>query len=83
MSGQCRNCGYDGCVCDQPKRRSVSKNTKQIIRDEIKIIQARIKDKRATCQKLVGLCANLHNELSSLEAIEHGLKRDLIRRDTQ
>ena len=54
-----------------------SRNTKQAIRNEIKIIQARIKDNNKIYIKINCLCNSLWNELESLEIIEARLKQDL------
>ena len=58
-----------------------SKN--KTIRDEIKIIKLRIKDKRNTCEKLDRLCDSLYRELNALETIELRLKRSLTWEDGQ
>ena len=56
---------------------NASENTKEIIRNEIKMIHARIKDTRELYVELVSLCDNLHNKLIALE-IEDGLLREMI-----
>jgi hypothetical protein len=56
---------------------NASRNTKQTIRNEIKIIQARIKDNNKIYIKINCLCNGLWNELESLEIIEARLKQDL------
>ena len=53
------------------------KNTNEIIRQEIKITQARIKDQRKAHKKLVSLCNEVFHELNYLEAIEDKLKKEL------
>jgi chromosome segregation ATPase len=50
---------------------------KQTIRNELKIIRARIKDKRKTYEKINRICETLWSEIDSLEATEERLKRDL------
>ena len=56
---------------------NASENTKEIIRNEIKMIHARIKDTRELYEELVSLSDNLHNKLIALE-IEDGLLREMI-----
>jgi hypothetical protein len=50
---------------------------KQIIRNEIKVIRARIKDKRKTYEKINRICETLWSEIDSLEATEEILKKEL------
>jgi hypothetical protein len=52
-------------------------NKKQTIRNEIKIIRARIKDNHKIYEKIDRLCGILWSDLESLEVIEERLKRDL------
>ena len=53
------------------------KNTNDIIRQEIKITQARIKHQRETYKALTSLCNKVFHELNYLEAIEDKLKKEL------
>jgi hypothetical protein len=56
---------------------NASKNTKQTIRNEIKIIQARIKDTHKIHEEINRFCDNLGNELGALMITEEILKQDL------
>lgn len=51
------------------------KNTNEIIRQEIKITQARIKHQRETYKALTSICNKVFHELNYLEAIEDKLKK--------
>jgi len=53
------------------------------IRNEIKIIKARIKDKRRTCEKLNRICDGFYSDLDALETIEARLERSLKWEDGQ